>query len=143
TRLLKSLLPKAHEQLGTSGTGNHFVEWGVVKLTQNSRDLGLGPGEYLALLSHSGSRGVGFKIANEYSRIAMQLHPKLENAVRHLAWLSLEGEAGQEYWVSMELAGRFASANHAVIHRRVAKAAGVKEIAQVENHHNFAWREAL
>jgi tRNA-splicing ligase RtcB (3'-phosphate/5'-hydroxy nucleic acid ligase) len=43
----------------------------------------------------------------------------------------------------MELAGRFASANHAVIHRRVAEAAGLKEIAAVENHHNFAWKETL
>jgi tRNA-splicing ligase RtcB len=52
-------------------------------------------------------------------------------------------EAGQEYWISMELAGRFASANHAVIHQRVAHAAGLKEVAHVENHHNFAWREKL
>ena len=43
----------------------------------------------------------------------------------------------------MELAGRFASANHAVIHRRVAEAAGLKELAAVENHHNFAWKETL
>ena len=43
----------------------------------------------------------------------------------------------------MELAGRFASANHYVIHHRVAEAVGLKEIAHVENHHNFAWRENL
>ncbi|MBV9470347.1 MAG: RtcB family protein [Abitibacteriaceae bacterium] len=143
TRLLKSLQAKAYEQLGTSGTGNHFVEWGVFELKADAPDLQLAAGTYLALLSHSGSRGVGFKIANEFSRIARDLHPKLENSVRHLAWLPLDSEAGQEYWLSMELAGRFASANHAVIHRRVAEACGVKEIAHVENHHNFAWRETL
>lgn len=149
TRFLRSLQAAAHEQLGTSGTGNHFVEWGVFELQDDAPDLGdlgdvgLKAGTYLALLSHSGSRAVGFKIANEYSRIARDLHPKLENAVRHLAWLPLQSEAGQEYWLSMELAGRFASANHAVIHRRVADACGVKEIAHVENHHNFAWRETL
>jgi tRNA-splicing ligase RtcB len=143
TRLLKSLQSKGWEQLGTSGTGNHFVEWGIFELKQRSAELGLEPGQYLALLSHSGSRGVGFKIANEFSHIARDLHPKLDPSVRYLAWLPMESEAGQEYWLSMELAGRFASANHAVIHKRVAKAAGLKEIASVENHHNFAWREKL
>jgi tRNA-splicing ligase RtcB len=143
TRFLKSLQSKAQDQLGTSGTGNHFVEWGTFTLEEDSADLGLNAGLYLALLSHSGSRGVGFKIANEYSKIARDLHPRLENVVRHLAWLPMGSEAGQEYWISMELAGRFASANHAVIHRRVADAAGLKEIAHVENHHNFAWRETL
>src|SRR5262249_28536705 len=59
------------------------------------------------------------------------------------AWLSLESEAGQEYWLSMELAGRFASANHYVIHHRVARAVGLEEAIYVENHHNFAWLEEM
>jgi len=143
TRLLKSLQQKAATQLGTSGSGNHFVEWGAFDLTHDSKEFGLKAGHYLALLSHSGSRGVGFKIANEYSKLARDLHPNLENSVRHLAWLPMDSEAGQDYWLSMELAGEFASANHAVIHQRVAKAAGVKEVAKVENHHNFAWREKM
>jgi tRNA-splicing ligase RtcB len=141
TRLLRSLHPIAEAQLGTSGSGNHFVEWGVLELTEPDPRLGLGPGRYLALLSHSGSRGVGFKIANTYSEIAMDKHRSLDPSVRHLAWLSLTGQAGQEYWQAMELAGRFASANHEVLHKAVARAAGLKEAASVENHHNFAWRE--
>jgi tRNA-splicing ligase RtcB (3'-phosphate/5'-hydroxy nucleic acid ligase) len=104
---------------------------------------GLKPGEYLALLSHSGSRSVGFKIADRYSKLAMDLHPDLDKSVRHLAWLSLNSEEGLEYWLSMELAGKFASANHYIIHHRVAKAVGLKEVAVVENHHNFAWKEKL
>lgn len=143
TRLLRSLQDKAAEQLGTSGSGNHFVEWGAFELEDDAPELGLKAGKYLALLSHSGSRAVGFKIANEYSRIAMSLHPRLDKAARHLAWLPLEREAGQEYWHAMELAGRFASANHHVIHQRVSQAAGLQEIASVENHHNFAWKEKL
>lgn len=143
TPLLKSLQSKAQEQLGTSGTGNHFVEWGILRLPVDDPALGLKAGEYLALLSHSGSRGVGFKIANTYSDLARRLHPRLDESLRHLSWLPLEAEAGQEYWLSMELAGRFASANHYVIHHRVAGAVGLKEIAHVENHHNFAWSEAL
>ena len=143
TRLLKSLQTQAHSQLGTSGTGNHFVEWGVFRLNERDPRLNLEPGDYLALLSHSGSRGVGFKIANFYSKLAADLHPNLDKGVRRLAWLALDSEAGQEYWVSMELAGKFASANHYVIHHRVAAVAGLKEIAVVENHHNFAWAESL
>ena len=141
TRLLKSLQRNAASQLGTSGTGNHFVEWGIFHLYEPL--LGLQPGKYLALLSHSGSRGTGFKIADRYSKLAMEKHPELDKRVQHLAWLPLDSEEGQEYWLSMELAGRFASANHHVIHHRVAQAAGLEEAAVVENHHNFAWRQSL
>lgn len=140
TKYLRSLQDTAFEQLGTSGTGNHFVEWGAFRLEHDDADLGLKAGEYLALLSHSGSRGVGFKIANHYSQLAMSLHPDLDHSVRHLAWLELESHEGQEYWLSMELAGRFASANHQIIHQRVSKAVGLKPAATVENHHNFAWK---
>jgi tRNA-splicing ligase RtcB len=141
TRLLKGLQDNAARQLGTSGTGNHFVEWGAFRLYEPL--LGLQPGEYLALLSHSGSRSVGFKVADRYSKLAMEKHPDLDKSVRHLAWLSLDSEEGQEYWLSMELAGRFASANHHVIHHRVAEAVGLKEAAVVENHHNFAWTHTM
>jgi tRNA-splicing ligase RtcB len=143
TQLLKSLKSKAQSQLGTSGTGNHFVEWGVFRLYSDDEALGLKAGEYTALLSHSGSRGVGFKIANAYSDLAMRLHSSLDKSVRHLSWLPLASEPGEEYWRAMELAGRFASANHEVIHQRVQRAAGLREAAVIENHHNFAFRERL
>lgn len=141
TRQLKVLKDTAVNQLGTSGTGNHFVEWGSFSLHEPM--FGLKSGEYLALLSHSGSRGVGAKIADRFSKLAMEKHPDLDKSVRYLAWLDLDSEDGQEYWLSMELAGRFASANHYIIHKRVAAAVGLKEVAVVENHHNFAWVEQL
>ncbi|MHB8778231.1 MAG: RtcB family protein [Anaerolineales bacterium] len=141
TLQLMTLKDTAINQLGTSGTGNHFVEWG--SFTLHEPILGLQPGEYLALLSHSGSRGVGARIADRYSKLAMEKHPSLDKSVRHLAWLSLDSEDGQEYWLSMELAGRFASANHYIIHKRVSAAIGWQEVAVVENHHNFAWTEKL
>jgi tRNA-splicing ligase RtcB (3'-phosphate/5'-hydroxy nucleic acid ligase) len=141
THQLRTLKDTAMNQLGTSGTGNHFVEFGSFKLYEPM--FGLQPGDYLALLSHSGSRGVGAKIADRYSKLAREKHPDLEKSVQHLAWLSLDSEDGQEYWLSMELAGRFASANHYIIHKRVAAAIGLKEAAVVENHHNFAWNEKL
>ncbi|MDO8753270.1 MAG: RtcB family protein, partial [Anaerolineales bacterium] len=70
TRQLKTLKDTAMNQLGTSGTGNHFVEWGSFRLDEPM--FGLQPGEYLALLSHSGSRGVGAKIADRFSKLAME-----------------------------------------------------------------------
>jgi tRNA-splicing ligase RtcB len=142
-RFLASLKDTASDQLGTSGSGNHFVEWGAFKLDKQDAQLGLKAGEYLVLLSHSGSRGVGFKIANHYSQLAQNLHPNLDKRVRFLAWLPLAWQEGQEYWLAMELAGRFAAANHEIIHKRVAKAAGLKAAFSVENHHNFAWRERI
>ena len=147
TSFLRGLKDTGRAQLGTSGSGNHFVEWGVFEAlgeAGNDREGVFVPGRRcLALLSHSGSRGVGFKIANRYSKIAKQKHPKLDERVADLAWLDLESEEGEEYWISMNLAGRFASANQAVIHDKVAEALGEKVAAKVENHHNVAWRERV
>ena len=57
THLLRSLQQKAAQQLGTSGSGNHFVEWGRFDLDDDAPEMGLKAGNYLALLSHSGSPG--------------------------------------------------------------------------------------
>lgn len=143
TKYLRSLKDMGYHQLGSSGSGNHFVNFGAFVIEDDDEQMGLKAGEYLALLSHSGSRGVGFKIANHYSKLAETLHPELDKKVKHLAWLDLDSHEGQEYWIAMELAGRFASANHAVIHKRIAKAIGFKPIATVENHHNYAWKETI
>lgn len=141
TPFLRHLKDKGHAQLGTSGTGNHFVDAGVLELdAHGAQVLGIKPGRFLAIMTHSGSRGVGAKIATHYSRLA-QRHSPLPDKLRHLAWLDLDTEAGQEYWVSMNLAGRFASACHHVIHRAISKRLGLKPVKQVENHHNFAWKE--
>lgn len=133
---------KAYQQIGSSGGGNHFVEFGVARLTDENNEFGLPIGEYLAVLSHSGSRGMGAKIAQHYTKIAMQ-KCRLPKEARHLAWLTLDSEAGHEYWAAMNLAGDYASACHDHIHRRLAKALGEKPLARVENHHNFAWKEKL
>jgi tRNA-splicing ligase RtcB len=130
---------KAWSQLGTSGSGNHFVEFGLLKLEESIQ--GLEPGVYMALLSHSGSRGTGAMVASHYSKLAMSLHPELPRELRHLAWLDMDTEAGQEYWAAMELMGRYAAANHACIHRRLAAHLGADVLLDLENHHNFAWKE--
>ncbi len=127
---------KAWAQLGTSGSGNHFVEFG--ELTVTAPDLGLAPGAYCALLSHSGSRGTGAQVCEHYSRIARQRRPEFGR----LGWLALDENEGREYWAAMELMGRYASANHACIHRHVMRHLGAEVLWGVENHHNFAWRES-
>lgn len=141
--ILREMKSTAWSQLGTSGGGNHFVEWGSLTLEKDAADLGLKKGRYLALLSHSGSRGLGARVADLYTKIAMSQRAKLDSQVKHLAWLDLDTEDGQAYWLAMELAGQYASANHFVIHERVLAAAGLEPIAVVENHHNYAWRETL
>jgi tRNA-splicing ligase RtcB len=143
SKITLGLRDTAIHQIGTSGSGNHFVEWGELEIINSNNPFKLSQGKYLALLSHSGSRGVGFKIATHYTELAKSLMPDLDSSVKHLAWLPLDQDLGREYWESMELAGEFASANHHVIHERVSKAAGLTPIASVENHHNFAWREKI
>jgi tRNA-splicing ligase RtcB len=140
--IVKQLKDKAWKQIGSSGGGNHFVEFGLVELTDDRNDWNLPPGTYLALLSHSGSRGLGAGIANYYTKLAMERN-KLPREARHLAWLDLNTEEGQEYWLAMSLAGDYASACHHQIHQRLSKTLGEKPLFMVENHHNFAWQEKL
>ena len=139
----QALRDRAWSQLGTSGSGNHFVEFGELHVTRgdSSAQIGLEPGVYLALLSHSGSRGTGATVADHYSKLARAQHPELPKELTHLAWLDLESQAGQEYWAAMELMGKYAAANHELIHRHIAANLGVEVLLDVENHHNFAWRE--
>ena len=130
---------RAWSQLGTSGSGNHFVEFGL--FTAHGEIHGLAPGTYVALLSHSGSRGTGAAVCDHYSKIAFGQFPDLPSELKRLAWLSLDSEAGQEYWAAMELMGRYAAANHALIHQHVAANLGAEGLLDLENHHNFAWKE--
>jgi len=141
TPLLKKLHGKAVKQLGSSGSGNHFVDVGVMRLEDNNA-IGLPANGYMALLTHSGSRGLGANIARHYTQIAMNTC-KLPREAQPLAWLDLDSEAGQEYWLSMSLAGDYAKACHNRIHSNLLKALGLKALYKVENHHNFAWKDQL
>jgi tRNA-splicing ligase RtcB len=141
TRITREHKDRAWRQLGTSGSGNHFVEFGVLTLSAAAPDLGLAAGEYVALLSHSGSRGVGSAVCSTYSAIAQSRLPSRHAELGRLAWLDLDSDAGAEYWGAMNLMGEYAAANHEVIHRLVSKRLGAAIIAGVENHHNFAWKE--
>jgi tRNA-splicing ligase RtcB len=141
-RLVKHLKDRAWKQIGSSGSGNHFVEFGIVEIHNDDNGLEIKNGKYLALLSHSGSRGLGAEVARHYTRVAKD-KCKLPGEAQNLAWLDLNSEEGLEYWLSMNLAGDYASACHHQIHKRISKALGEKHILRVENHHNFAWKETL
>lgn len=139
TNLLKRLHGKAWFQLGSSGTGNHFVEFGIVEIMEDNT-MNIPAGKYVGLLTHSGSRGMGAQIASTYTRIAMD-KCKLPRELQSMAWLDLNDQAGQEYWLSMNLAGDYAKACHDVIHQNLERVMGLQAICKVENHHNFAWKE--
>jgi tRNA-splicing ligase RtcB len=138
--LLRKLHGKVWKQLGSSGSGNHFAEFGVVEIAQNDTVLGIDAGIYVGFLTHSGSRALGANIANHYTKIAISKR-RLPQEAKNLAWLSLDEEEGMEYWLAMNLAGDYASACHHVIHAKIAKQLGRRPIRMVENHHNFAWKE--
>jgi len=138
--LLKGLQGRAWKQLGSSGSGNHFVEWGTVEVSEKDNVFGVEPGKYVGLLSHSGSRALGANVANHYTKLAKEKRRLPGDAV-NLAWLSLDEQEGIEYWMAMNLAGDYASACHHVIHEKIAKQLGRKPLKRVENHHNFAWKE--
>lgn len=139
--LLKKLHGKAYRQLGSSGSGNHFVEFGWIDLAENN-GLHLPAGKYMALLSHSGSRGLGANIAMYYTNIAMN-SCKLPKEAQPFAWLDMDTSEGAEYWMAMNLAGDYAKACHDRIHENLKKALGLQVLAVIENHHNFAWKEMI
>jgi len=141
-KFLKHLHGKFAKQLGTSGHGNHFVDIGELEIKNRKEGLNLDPGNYFAILTHSGSRNFGAEVCKYYTNVARQKLELIGEAAR-LAWLELDSEEGQEYWAAMQLAGDYSHANHRVIHQRLAKALGKKPITIIENHHNFAWKEKL
>ncbi|MCU7551277.1 RtcB family protein [Chitinophagaceae bacterium LB-8] len=143
--LLQGLQARAWKQLGSSGSGNHFVEFGTIDISDENvsseeSGFGLKKGRYLGLLSHSGSRALGASIANHYTKIAKEKR-KLPGEAANLAWLDLSEQEGAEYWMAMNLAGDYASACHHIIHDKIARQLGTKPLKMVENHHNFAWKE--
>lgn len=138
--LLRSLKDKAVAQLGSSGSGNHFVEFGIIDIKEQDEILGIEPGSYVGLLSHSGSRAVGATVANHFTHIAKEKR-KLQPSAANLAWLNLDEDEGAQYWLAMNLAGDYASACHHVIHDKIKTALGREPLKRVENHHNFAWKE--
>ena len=117
-----------------------FTAHGPIASAGQSKELPAGT--YVALLSHSGSRGTGAAVCDHYSKLAFgRCRASLPSELLRLAWLPLDSQEGQEYWNAMELMGRYAAANHACIHKHIAENLGAQVLLDLENHHNFAWKE--
>lgn len=121
----------ATKQLGTSGAGNHYLDAGEYSVS--------GKLPVMAIMSHSGSRGVGYKVAKFYHDIAVK---RFNNKKFHgLAWLDMDSDAGREYFSVMQLCGLFAQANHQIIHDRICKFLKLSPVEVYETNHNFCWEE--
>lgn len=132
---LRTLKPLAETQLGSSGSGNHFADLVVERDT-------LGDEIAVGLLTHSGSRGVGHKVATYYMKKAKMYTSKLAKGIPSgYEWLSLETAEGQEYYNVMQLMGDYATANHELIHSHFCKEADTMAEMNISSKHNFAWLE--
>lgn len=140
--ITRGVKDRGYAQLGSSGGGNHFVEFGwFTPLEGIEAYFGLlkKGATYLAILSHSGSRGVGFKIAQHFTRLAWEENYGLPKEMRNFSWLDLDSDLGEQYWLAMSLAGDYAKACHECIHKKLSM--GSKPLLSCDHHHNFAWRE--
>jgi len=137
------LKEKAARQLGSSGSGNHFADMMTGKVLKDKDWLPLNSDDqFVALLTHSGSRGTGHQLATHYKNLAERETQKISKGItKNYAWLFLDHDSGREYWKAMQLMGDYASANHELIHTHFAKTSGLKILASYENHHNFAWKK--
>ena len=93
-------------------------------------------------MTHSGSRGVGHKMATYYQKLAVDQTRGLFTGIpKGYEWLNGQSDAGKEYWEVMQLMGRYAQANHHLLQDSFFKKTGIGCLGRIENHHNFAWIE--
>jgi tRNA-splicing ligase RtcB len=128
THARDGLRSKARAQLGTVGSGNHYVD--VFADGNNAIWVGV----------HFGSRGFGHTVASGF--LALSQGEKWGARVpEREALLPLDQPMGQDYWALMSLAGDYAYAGREWVARKVVSILGGQELELVHNHHNFAWRE--
>lgn len=123
--ILASLKDKAYAQLGTMGSGNHYVDIFTDELDR------------VWVGCHFGSRGLGHSIATHFikqggGKDGVHAEPVL---------FGDDTDLGREYIRCMEIAGRYAYAGRDWVCERVAKILRGNIVDEVHNHHNFAWRE--
>ena len=124
----QALHVKARQQLGTVGSGNHYVD----VFADESGALWVGV--------HFGSRGLGFGVASAFLALGQGLTWG-ERAPERETLLDLSQPVGHDYWYLMSLAGRYAYAGREWVARKVVSILGGRELELVHNHHNFAWKE--
>ncbi|HEX6316875.1 MAG TPA: RtcB family protein [Gemmatimonadaceae bacterium] len=118
----------ARAQLGTVGSGNHYV------------DVFADERGYLWVGVHFGSRGLGHKTASGFLALA-QNRKWGDRVPERETILPLRDSLGEAYWQLMQLAGMYAYAGREWVARKVVAILGAGEQELVHNHHNFAWRE--
>jgi tRNA-splicing ligase RtcB (3'-phosphate/5'-hydroxy nucleic acid ligase) len=124
----QALQVKARQQLGTVGSGNHYVD----VFADETGVLWVGV--------HFGSRGFGHNVASNF--LALGQGAKWGERVPETeVLLPLDQPVGHDYWQLMELAGRYAYAGREWVARKVVSILGGRELELVHNHHNFAWKE--
>ncbi len=125
----------AQQQLGSSGGGNHFANIMLGKYLETDE-------KFVALMTHSGSRGTGHKLATHYVKLAKEfVRNKYKNVKNDYEWLELDTDLGKEYQRVMWLLGEYAFANHEIIHDRFVNSAVLESKKYFWNRHNFAWVE--
>ena len=117
---------KARSQLGTVGSGNHYVD---VFADRADGRIWVGV--------HFGSRGLGHTVASGF--LALAANAKWGERVKESeALLNLNAPTGQDYWELMNLAGEYAYAGREWVARKVVDMIGAHELELVHNHHNFS-----
>ena len=124
----RSLKDKARAQLGTVGSGNHYVD----VFADETGTLWVGV--------HFGSRGFGHTVASGFLAVG-QGRGWSERVPEREVLLPLDQPMGHDYWHLMNLAGRYAYAGREWVARKVVELLGANEVELVHNHHNFAWKE--
>src|SRR5699024_2962560 len=128
---LKSL---AREQLGSCGSGNHYVD---LLIDEKTKEVWIG--------NHFGSRGFGHRTATGFLNLANNRgfldHPSRASMEAKPTLFDIDSELGQMYFKAMELAGRYAYAGRDIVIDQVLDIMQAKKIDEVHNHHNYAWKE--
>lgn len=129
---VRGLKDLAASQVGSSGAGNHFAD--IVAGSYED-----GSGDFVALLTHSGSRGVGNKVGHYYAKLADEVTSEHADFPKGYGWFELGSDLGEEYLRVMTLMGDYAHANHELIHQRFAEVSGLAPVETHWNRHNYAW----
>jgi len=154
-KFLSGLQKYAAMHIADQGDGNHFAYLGKMSATSgmisrlhqaghgdiaSSLDTG-SPADYLVLVTHHGSRGLGAHVYTRGQKAAVRETARIAEGIPPAAaWLDYDSEIGREYWEALQYVARWTKANHRAIHRRFLERAGAPGITEFGNEHNFVWK---
>lgn len=130
--ILKAELPSARKQLGTLGSGNHFIE------------IQKGSDGHIWIMIHSGSRNIGNKVADKYHKLAQLFCNRWFSQIpdKDLAFFPIEEDEGKEYFEAMKYCLDFAKANRQLMMEKItdifSNIFGCSFLDEIDIHHNYA-----